>query len=146
MRSDRGEGGFTLIELMIVVVVIGILAAIAIPNYSALQNNAREGSVKANMHTVQICLEDFSIQNNGFYPTNSGSTVPDGHTLASLCPTGNFPSNPFTHLPTVVQFGSNPSPGRPGELGMSPLDVGYYRLKGNGHQGDTLSVVLTTGQ
>lgn len=145
MRSPD-ERGFTLIELMIVVVVIGILAAIAIPNYIALQNRAHESSVKANMHTVQVSLEDFSIQNEGFYPANAGDALVDGRTLAEVCPLGHYPVNPFTKLPSVVQFNANPTAGNRGELGINPATPNTYMLKGNGPLGDTLKLVLTTGQ
>jgi type II secretion system protein G len=138
--------GFTLIELMIVVVVIGILAAIAIPNFVSLQARAKEAQVKANMHTLQVAMEDFAVQSDGFYPDDASSTTLTGLTLAQVCPSGSFPSNPFTGLASVVQFDANPTPGNRGEMAVNPATVASYFLKGNGPTGDTLKLVLTTGQ
>ncbi len=67
MRKTRG---FTLVELMIVVVVIGILAAIATPNMTGMRLRAREAAVRENCHTVQVATEDFSVTNSGLYPAN----------------------------------------------------------------------------
>jgi prepilin-type N-terminal cleavage/methylation domain-containing protein len=85
----KTQKGFTLIELMIVVVIIGILAAIAIPNFIAMQNRAKEGSTKANMHTFQLASEDYGVQNDGAYAGTAGL-------VHSLLPQagGNF-KNPF---------------------------------------------------
>src|SRR5882724_7205973 len=86
----KTQKGFTLIELMIVVVIIGILAAIAIPNFIAMQNRAKEGSTKANMHTFQLAAEDYGVQNDGVYAATAGAVEPQ------LPSAGTNFKNPFT--------------------------------------------------
>jgi len=143
--QDR-QDGFTLIELMIVVVVIGILAAIAIPNFMAMQSRANEGSIKANMHTVQMSVEDFSLLNDGAYPTTASSTTSDGRNLSQVCPTGGFPKNPYTKTNSVVVFNADPTAGNRGELALNPALATSYILKGNGCTGAVLPLTLTSGQ
>jgi type II secretion system protein G len=87
----RRESGFTLVELMIVLVIIGVLASIAIPNIISMQRRAKEGSTKSNMHTFQLAAEDFNVQNDGHY-----SDLADG--IAALLGTyGSSFKNPFDH-------------------------------------------------
>ncbi len=93
--------GFTLIELMVVVVIIGILAAIAIPNFMAMQQRAKESSLKNNMHTLQTAVEDLNTRGADAYPADLNTTVrqintayPENGPDASMCVAENTRPNP----------------------------------------------------
>ena len=139
----RPQKGFTLIELMIVVVIIGILAAIAIPNFIAMTNRAKEGSTKANMHTFQLSAEDYGVQWDGAYSGTADS-------VARLLPSqgANF-KNPFTNLTTNAWEDRATMAGAPGVTNglTSYADAANanYNIKGQG-KAAALTLVLTAGQ
>lgn len=129
------RAGFTLIELMIVVVVIGLLAAMAIPNYANMQNHAREASTKSNAHTVQLAVEDYSVRNGGIYSANAGDLTP-------LLPGQGLMVNTFTGLNSEPHFGS--AAAAPGEIGIQAVMQGGvvtgYTITAYGKNANVLTI------
>src|SRR5947209_17413368 len=68
LKSLKQNKGFTIVELLIVIVVIGILALLVITTYSGIQQKARNSKRQTDVQNMQTQLEAF-FQQNGYYPS-----------------------------------------------------------------------------
>lgn len=74
------HGGFTLVEIMIVVVIIGLLAAMAIPAFRRVRESAQNARFVSDLRTFSQAFETYSMK-NGAWPPNAGTgVVPAGMT------------------------------------------------------------------
>ncbi len=79
MRSNKG---FTLVEILIVVIILGILAAIVIPQFTEASEDARESALRSDLQTVRAQIELYRVQ-HGMYP---GFTRAADGTLSAFVP------------------------------------------------------------
>jgi general secretion pathway protein G len=70
--------GFTLIELIIVVAIIGILATIAVPAMKNAPTKAREAALKEDLFTMRSCIDQY-LADKGHYPPSLEALVADGY-------------------------------------------------------------------
>jgi len=102
----QSESGFTLVELLVVMLIIGLLAAIAIPAFFNQRNKANDSSAKESVRTTQTALETYSTDNNGAY---TGATVAILDGIEGAVPPACTGGPPPTNAPCVstLTVGSN---------------------------------------
>ena len=92
--------GFTLIEMLIVIGIIGILSGFLYPAFMGVQSKAKEAAVKAVMHSVQLGVESYNME-NGTYPI--ANNIPLKSFFDEYLKAGEYmselPKNPFTNKP-----------------------------------------------
>lgn len=102
----RRGAAFTLVELMIVVAILGILAAIVLPEFQNQSQFAKESAAKANLKILREAVERYALDHNGVPPgyfNNDATKTPTGLVTKFQLEAGyvKIPKNPFNNLNTV---------------------------------------------
>jgi prepilin-type N-terminal cleavage/methylation domain-containing protein len=102
----NNKKGFTLIELMIVVAIIGILAAIAIPKFADLINKSKEGATKGALSSVRSALQVYYGDNEGWFPTDSLAILIEDAKYINEIPVAKLPTTGHPDTKAVAVFSS----------------------------------------
>lgn len=108
--ANARRRAFTLVEILVVVVILGILGAIVVPQFSTASEDSRDSALKQNLLRMRLQIEYYSQQHNGDYPTlvnfidqmtlasdETGTTAAPGTPGHHLGPyLQKMPRNPFT--------------------------------------------------
>jgi general secretion pathway protein G len=130
--TRTGDRGFTLIEIIIVLGIIGLLVGLGLPNYKSATVKAREAVLKENLYILRKLIDQYA-QDKSKYPASLQALVQDSYIRA-------IPVDPMTRLATSwVEVRELPSPEDPmlteipgvidvksGSEGKSPIDGSPY--------------------
>jgi general secretion pathway protein G len=102
----RKQTGFTLVELVVVVMILGILAAVAAPKLLGTSSTATDNGIKQTLAVVRDAIERFTAEHGGTFPRSDT----DANFKLDLKPylRGTFPTCPVGNIATVAFSTANP--------------------------------------
>ena len=125
MESKRNERGFTLIELMVVIVILGILAGLIIPRIMGRPDEARAAKARMQIESLETALKLYKLDNGSYPDTEQGlRALVEAPVVGGLDKSwrqggylekGNVPKDPWDHDFVYV------SPGAHGDFDLSSL-------------------------
>jgi general secretion pathway protein G len=132
--DPRGAGGFTLIEVMIVVAIVGILSAIAIPSYQAYIEKSKETTAISDITTIGWKLKAIMMENPDALPTDL-SAINSGDALPLIDPWGN----PYEYLPLYGLPGNQNNARKDHNLHPINSDFDLYSMGPDGQSNKPLT-------
>lgn len=108
MKLDRARKGFTLVELVIVIAILGILAGIAIPRFMEATKSARGSRIVADMRTIESAVTIYYLK-YGTYPSETQTGNEPNTNFSALINDGNWPVPPvgdFSITHTIGEVGT----------------------------------------
>lgn len=152
MNYPRTKHAFTMVELLVVVLIIGVLAAIASANFVGVQAKSKTAAVKGLMHCVQVAAEAYSVDSGGHYSSSVVQLInyaPGGSNSLAAGTAGNWPPNPvdstvasvitggsYTDAAAIIAARSTTGSGTPGQAEYAgTTDLMSYGIKGYNSDG-----------
>ena len=154
-RTTNRRSGFTLVEVLIVVVILGILAATVLPQFTSSSEDAKESAMIQNLQTVRGQIELYRLQHNSTIPAAGttleaafldamllssdadGTTGPIGTKPFGPYFVGQFPPNPFSGKKDVTVVNADPLPAADGATGwIYSSKTGRIKANSTGLAGD----------
>jgi general secretion pathway protein G len=115
MKATR-KSGFTLVEILIVVIILGILAAIVIPQFTNASQDARKNSLTSQLQTIRSQLELYKLQHKDQLPPSLGTGANDWQEMSQMSDADHnvgmgagFPFGPYLQQPPANPIISDPA-------------------------------------
>lgn len=87
ITSKNNKSGFTLVEIMIVVAIIGLLAAIAVPNFVRARETAQKNAIINNLRVIESAKQQWALENKKHSSDTPGTTDIDDYLKGTAMPT-----------------------------------------------------------